>query len=201
MMLLFEAFLTSIVLVGAAELSDRTQLAALSLALKFRENEFQVIAGTLCAFALTTAIAVIFGAGIVEFVKTSRLTLIVSVLFIGLGLYSYFDWGSEEAFEHELAHKKYRPKKSAFATAFGMVFSSELLDKTQIVTILLTANYPTQPLAVFAGVMLSLSAITFVSVIFRTVLHEIYPVKLIRIGSAVLLGLFGILTLITSFFI
>lgn len=83
----------------------------------------------------------------------------------------------------------------SFAAAFGLVFISEIGDKTQLATILL-AGKAKQPWMVFAGSALALVSITALGVIVGTAIAKYVPEKHINIGSAILFIAIGVFFLV-----
>jgi len=203
-MLLLEAFLTSLVLVGASELGDKAQLTAWSLLLKFRKKRARVFAGTVLALAVAAAIAVVFGAGIQEFVNPRLLEVGAALLFLGLCVYTLFEWGGDGAIHHEFGKEidGGKPGNNVFVTAFTRAFVSEFGTKTQLVTVLLTVNYPAGRTEVFLGVVSGIIVVTAISGILGKKVNELHHAhNVVRFVSAASFGLFGMLVLIKNFII
>jgi len=78
----------------------------------------------------------------------------------------------------------------AFWLAFGLVFLAELGDKTQLATLMLSANGHA-PLPVFGGAVLALVLVTLSSALLGDVLAHTVPLRLIHVGAGVAFLLVG----------
>jgi putative Ca2+/H+ antiporter (TMEM165/GDT1 family) len=84
MQIFFTAFLT----VFLAELGDKTQLATLLFASNKDHSKWMVFFGAALALILTSAIAVLLGATITEFVSEKTLKIIGGLGFIAVGIWT-----------------------------------------------------------------------------------------------------------------
>jgi len=71
----------------------------------------------------------------------------------------------------------------------------ELGDKTQIASIALATQF-SSPLIVFIGIMLAFILVTGIGVILGSKFIRLLPVKYLRIGTATLFILFGVIFII-----
>jgi len=68
--------------------------------------------------------------------------------------------------------------------AFGLVFLAELGDKTQLATLMLSAN-GNSPLPVFIGAAGALVLVALISALAGDALSHVLPLRLIHIGAGV----------------
>ena len=181
-------FLTSFVLMFIAELGDKTQLAALAFAAKFKL--IWVILGLFLAFLLNNFIAVAAGSFIGSNLPLLWVEIISYSLFIAFGIWTIFD-----STESDSASKKVIINQ--FFTVFLLLFISEFGDKSQIATMTLSIKYQT-PVAVFLGAIGGQMAANALSVGIGALMGKHLPIKTIKWISAVMfiaVGLIGIISL------
>jgi len=171
-----------------AEMGDKTQLVTLTLSCRYPPR--QVLAGALGALAVITALAVVLGDFLANLFP-QRTTLIASGLFFVLAGV-YMAWKKEEG-----NGATSTCGRGVAAQTFMMVFLAELGDKTQLAAIALTAAYGA-PLAVFfgamAGQLVNHGAAAYLGSRFLSRL----PAHAIRLASAALFLLFGVVFLFTA---
>jgi Ca2+/H+ antiporter, TMEM165/GDT1 family len=126
------AIVSSFLLVAAAEMGDKTQLLALSLAARFR-RPWPVMAGILVATLANHGLAASVGTWVSVHVPPRTLAAVLAVLFIGFGVWALVpDSPPEER----------RPSRSGpFLTTAVLFFLCEIGDKTQLATMALAARY------------------------------------------------------------
>ncbi len=81
-----------------------------------------------------------------------------------------------------------------FWLAFGLVFLAELGDKTQLATLMLSADGQS-PLPVFIGAALALVLVALISTLVGDALGHLVPVRLIHIGAGLAFVIVGLLLL------
>ena len=81
-----------------------------------------------------------------------------------------------------------------FFTAFGTIFLAELADKTEIAVLSLTAKTKS-PWPVFWGAMLAFGVATLIAVLFGEAIGKFVPENILRLVSAGIFILIGVLTL------
>jgi putative Ca2+/H+ antiporter (TMEM165/GDT1 family) len=174
-------------LIFTAELGDKTQLMVLTLALRFGGRP--VLAGAFLAFALLSGSAAIVGKGLGSLLDQDLITRVSAWVFIAFGVYMLFrkvEEGGEEV----------RPSaKAGFAAAFGMISISEMGDKTQIGTLLLSVKYQSFA-AVFLGSLAALFCATLLGVLIAGRLHKHIPTRYISPLAGALFILLGAGTLV-----
>lgn len=83
-----QIFFTAFITVFLAELGDKTQIATLLFASNKDHSKWMVFAGAALALTLTSAIAVLLGATITEWINEKTLKIIGGIGFIGVGLWT-----------------------------------------------------------------------------------------------------------------
>lgn len=133
-------------LVGLAELGDKTQLAVLVLSTKTKQYG-SLLAGVMLAFALTDGIAIVLGDFIASVVPLDYVRIFAGILFVIFGVLMLYNRDKDEDNgSYEL--------KSPFVSGFSLILVSEMGDKTQLAAALFATQY--HPVMVFIGVILAL---------------------------------------------
>ncbi len=182
-------FLASFGLIFLAELGDKTQLMVLTLALRYGGGP--VLGGAFAAFAILSGSAAALGRGLGELFSPALITSLSGVIFIVFGVLLFFRKDSEES-----DHAKPTSRRGFFA-ALGLIAVSEMGDKTQIGTLLLSVKYQAF-FPVFLGSLLALSLAALIGVLLAGRLHALIPVRYIRPASAALFVVMGVATLIAA---
>lgn len=182
----FAAFLATLL----AEMGDKTQLVTLTLSTRY--PPLRVLAGSLGALGVITGIAVILGDFLAHLLPEMVTMIASGLFFIGVGIFLALTCGGEESCEIE------KVPKHVTLQAFLMVFLAELGDKTQLTAIALTAAYGS-PAAIFLGAMggqlINHSLAAYLGSRFLSRL----PAKIIKLGSALLFIVFGLIFLFSAF--
>ncbi|MGO8805083.1 MAG: TMEM165/GDT1 family protein [Candidatus Bathyarchaeia archaeon] len=183
-MLLFSvaAFTASFALIVVAEMGDKTQFIAMSLAAK--HNPYKVLLGIFVATVANFAIMVAIGQVITAFVPLDVISLAASLSFIGFGLWTL---------------KPERPKEeNTKSSRFGVVgtvaaafFIAEFGDKTQLTTISLAAEYQSA-IAVLFGAVLGMLVADGVGIALGVVLGKHIPERILKWVSAAIFVVFGL---------
>jgi len=145
-------FLTAIIstfgLIFLAEIGDKSQLVCMTLAARHRH--LPVLLGAIAAFLILNTLAVVFGAGLAEWIPERILAGAVAILFGAFGIKSLLT--QEEVGEDGEVEEK--PGHGIFATTFLMLLLAEMGDKTQLAIAGLASTLPA--LAVWIGATLAL---------------------------------------------
>jgi putative Ca2+/H+ antiporter (TMEM165/GDT1 family) len=157
-------------LIFLAELGDKTQLAAMTLATRFPWR--RIFLGAAAAFLLLNLLAVGVGRVLFELVPIFWIRLASAALFLFFGIATLR--AKEEAGE-----VKARGGRGPVLTAFTMILLAELGDKTQLVTASLAAQHAS-PVAVFLGSTLALWAVSLLGVLLGAQLVRLVPEKVVR---------------------
>lgn len=179
-----QPLIIAFLLVGLAELGDKTQITVLTLCVK--HEAYKIFSGAAIAYLFLTILAVAAGAAIFKLVDPMVIKVLSSLLFIIFGILIIIKKPEDE----EGCPKD---QKGGFLTAFTLISITEFGDKTQLITIALAAKYKA-PVEVFTGALLGLWSITLLSVtlgktILRffkniTLLHQLAGVVFILLGLA-----------------
>ncbi|MDA2813583.1 TMEM165/GDT1 family protein [Nocardiopsis sp. RSe5-2] len=162
-----------------AEMGDKTQLVALSLATRYRW--WTVLAGitaaTVAVHGLSVLLAEILGLAI----PTDWVTLVAGIAFLGFGLWTLRGDEMTEADERRAASRRVR---SAFLTVAAVFFVAELGDKTMLATITVGTQYHWLP--VWIGSTVGMVAADAVAIALGAVLGKKLPERAVQIAAAVL---------------
>ncbi len=170
---------TSLILILAAEMGDKSQLVCMTLASKHRPTP--VIFGAIAAFSLLNTLAVIFGSAISAWIPEYIVASAVAVLFAVFGLFSLF--GHEEDEDDEIIEKS---GHSIFLTTFLMITLAEFGDKTQLAVVAYSST--ANPYAVWLGSTLALSITSILGVVAgRALLQKISLTYLHKISGIIFL--------------
>lgn len=158
------AFISAFGLVLAVELPDKTMVATVVLTTRFRA--WSVFVGASAAFAIQAIIATFFGSLLTKL--PTNIVLLITALTFGLGAFFLL----REGFSRESADTadawRSGPKTVTFLrstlTSFGVLFTAEWGDASQLVTVGLTARYG-EPLAVGLGAFLGLVSVAGLAVV------------------------------------
>jgi len=180
-----DAFWLSLVMIFLAELGDKTQLVALTLATCY--NTKVVLWGI---FWSTLAIHV-FSAGIGWFMggllPTDWIRFVAGIAFVAFGFWTLR--GDELDDDEESCKTTIHP----FWLVFTTFFMAELGDKTMLSTITLATTNAFLP--VWLGSTIGMVASDGLAIIAGKMLGSKLPAKTIKIGASVIFFLFGALSM------
>lgn len=182
---MLQDFLIPFLVIGLAELGDKTQLAILCLASKTRKH-LQLFLGAMLAFLVTDGLTVLLGEFLTEFIPRRYLKIGAGLLFIMFGLFMLLKKGEEDE-SCEL--------RKPFLSGFGIVLLSEMGDKTQLAAGLFATQY--SPGMVLLGVMAAMAILSWLAVsVARTALKRIHPALVSKIAALLFIAI-GALTLLS----
>ncbi len=138
----FAISLTTFVMIGLAEIGDKSQIVCMTLA--SRHRHWPVLLGASSAFVLLNTLAVTFGAGVMAQIPDHLTAAVLCVLFGILGIHSLVS--STSADEPEVQEQ---PGRNLFFTTLSLIFLAEFGDKTQIAVAGLAGNMA--PIPVWVG--------------------------------------------------
>ncbi len=207
------AALIAFVLVGLAELGDKSQLLLLGFAARHRA--YKVVAGAAIAIALLQALAVIAGGFLGAHLPARLIAVVAGVLFIGFGIMTWRD-REETSGEGPTREGRWGP----VLTVAAALFVGEIGDKTQLMTMsiaadpaasiralgalgagLATPNAGTVStgIGVWFGSSLGFLAADLVAIVVGAAVGSRLPRHLISRVSAVVFVVFGVMTLASAF--
>jgi putative Ca2+/H+ antiporter (TMEM165/GDT1 family) len=186
--------LTVLALVFVVELPDKTMVATLVLANRYRP--LPVLAGVGAAFALQMGIAVTVG---------GALSLLPRPLTLGI-VAALFAVGAVLLIRESRRHEDESPKDTPAATSawriavisFGVLLLAEFGDGSQIATAAMSARYG-DPLSVFLGAWLGEMAVCTIAALAGRALLKLVPVRWVQRVAAAMFTLFAILAVVEIF--
>src|SRR5438034_7799977 len=176
------ALLSSFMVVALAEMGDKTQLVALSMASRDR-RPWVVLLGILIATTVNHALASSVGVWVVTRIPAAVVQWILALSFIGFGV-----WTLVPDSPIELSRL---PAWGPLVTTVVVFFLAEMGDKTQLATVALAARFGS-PVAVTAGTTLGMLAADALAVFAGNYLATRLSIIWIRRAAAALFFLFGL---------
>src|SRR6266704_1736748 len=170
------ALLSSFMVVALAEMGDKTQLVALSMASRYR-RPWAVMLGILIATTINHALASSVGVWAASRVPTAVVEWILGLSFIGFGVWTLVPDTYDEPTK--------RPTWGPLVTTTVVFFLAEMGDKTQLATVALAARFGS-PVAVTAGTTLGMLASDALAVFAGSYLATRLPMVRISRAAAVL---------------
>jgi len=170
-----------------AEMPDKTALAALVLATKYKPAP--VFVGTALALAVQSAVAVVAGS-LLSLLPARPVHIFAGLFFIASGLFMWIkkdDDDNEEDPEKAPSGTRFL---TAFATAFGVVFLAEWGDLTQLATAAFAAQRRA-PWTVFFAATLALWSVAAIAVVVGQRTAKILSPEIIKRVAAALFVLIG----------
>lgn len=181
-----ESLLVAFGLVFVAELGDKTQLVALSLAARYRP--LPVLAGVAIAQLLAQGIAVVVGGLLGTALPTTAISIGAGLLFLGFAAWTLLGDDGEE--EVEIGDR------SVVLAVAVAIFIAELGDKTMLTAGALAARG--NPVLVWLGGTAGVIAAGAVAIVVGNVLGARLPKRAVRVISAVLFAVFGIALIVDA---
>jgi putative Ca2+/H+ antiporter (TMEM165/GDT1 family) len=186
-------WLTSFLLIFAAEVGDKSQLVCMALAVRYRA--VPVALGASVAFLLLNTLAVVFGSVIASWIPELIVSLAVSLLFLVFGIHALLAQEDDE--DISANDIKVKSQQHIMFSTFALITLAEFGDKTQLAVIGLSSQV--DPLAVWLGASAALIATSIMAIrIGRTILQRI-PIVLLHRLSGVLFLLFAMLAGYSAF--
>jgi Ca2+/H+ antiporter, TMEM165/GDT1 family len=181
---------TAFALIFPVELPDKTFVATLVLATRYRP--LLVWIGVSAAFVVQCLVAVVAG-GLLALLPAALVGAVAGALFLAGAVVLWRGAGSadedEAAEEQEVAARTTADVHGfkVVATSFGVLFLAEWGDLSQLLTAGLAARYH-DPVSVFAGSWLALVAVAALAVLLgRTLLRFVRLSTIRRVGAVVCL--------------
>jgi putative Ca2+/H+ antiporter (TMEM165/GDT1 family) len=177
-----DEFFLSLGLIFLAELGDKTQLVALTLATRFRAGV--VLAGIFVATLLVHLLSVGLGGLTGAFLSRGWIELLSGLAFIGFGLWTI------RGDELDEDHGARQSLTSPFLIVTVTFFLAELGDKTMLGTVTLAASYSL--LAVWIGSTMGMVLSDALAIWVGHALGKRLPERAVKIGAAGIFFVFGI---------
>lgn len=158
---MLQDLLVPLVMVGVAELGDKTQLSILLLSTR-TQRHLALLIGVTLAFLIVDGAAIILGSMATGFLPITPLKIGSGIVFIICGLFtlrSKPEGGKAKAYSG-----------NPFLAGFGLILLTEWGDKTQLAAGLFATQY--NPLWVLLGTMLALILLSVMAVYLGKFLGE-----------------------------
>ncbi|QBJ96654.1 TMEM165/GDT1 family protein [Rhodococcus sp. ABRD24] len=186
------AILLSFGVIFVAELGDKSQLMAMTFALRYRW--WVVIAGITVATTAVHLVSVGVGHFLGAAIPTAAMSILGGVAFLIFGLWTLRgDKLSDQ--EEQKAHKV---TGSAFLAVASAFFLAELGDKTMLATVTLATD--NDWVGVWIGSTVGMVAADALAIVVGALLGRHLPEAVVRIGAAVLFFAFGAWLLLGGLF-
>ena len=189
-------FLTVVVTIFIAELTDKDALLLLALATRIRPRVAFAAGAT--AFTITTAIIITIGYFLLRVIPVFWIRLAGGVIMIIFAIWQYVST-EEETEEKRLVERTSRKSTwSIFLGAVSLLIILDLAgDATEVLTIVLVARF-SNALLVFLGAVLALVAASGVETILGSRLKRYLSPKRLRILSLVVFLVIGSFVIATT---
>ena len=184
--------LTTFAAIFPAELPDKTMVASMVLATRYR-HPWAVWAGATLAFVVHVTVAVLAGR-LLTLLPERPVQVVVAGLF-ALGAVMLWREGGHVEDESEVAAVAAVGPVAVAQRAFLVVFLAEWGDLTQLATASLAAGSG-EPWSVFVGALLALSTVAAIAVVAGRTILRVLPVKVVRRIAAVLFAGLAVYTLV-----
>ncbi|MBY6539113.1 TMEM165/GDT1 family protein [Rhodococcus sp. BP-349] len=178
------ALLLSFGVIFVAELGDKSQLMAMTFALKYRW--WVVIGGITIATTLVHLVSVAVGHYLGVALPTHLIGIVGGVAFLVFGLWTL----RGDSLDDEEKTKADRVTKSAFIAVASAFFLAELGDKTMLATVTLASD--NDWVGVWIGSTLGMVAADALAIVIGATLGKHLPERLITLGAATLFFVFGV---------
>ena len=178
-----QALLLSFGVIFVAELGDKSQLMAMTFAVRYKF--WTVLAGITAATALVHLASVGIGRAVGVNLPTSLINMVAGVAFLLFGAWTL----RGDQLSDEEAAKAQRVKRSAFIAVAVAFFLAELGDKTMLATITLATTEGW--VGTWIGSTAGMVAADALAIGLGAALGRRLPEKAVRIGAAALFFIFG----------
>jgi Ca2+/H+ antiporter, TMEM165/GDT1 family len=184
---------TAFGLVFLAELGDKTQLLSMGFGARYPLRT--VMIGLTLGFATAGAIAALIGGVLGAALPAKPIAIVGGILFLVFALFTLRGLGrNDDTVEEEMEHVV-RTRNVVLSIALTIVLG-ELGDKTQLTTATLAAR--SNPLAVWIGATGGEVLAASIGAYFGARLGARLKPDVVKIASAALFALFGVLLLVTA---
>ncbi|WP_338887578.1 TMEM165/GDT1 family protein [Rhodococcus sovatensis] len=182
---MLSALLLSFAVIFVAELGDKSQLMAMTFALRYKW--YAVIGGITVATTVVHLVSVAVGHFLGLSIPTAAISIVGGIAFVIFGLWTLRGDSLSEV-EGEKASKVTRSAFIAIASAF---FLAELGDKTMLATVTLATD--NDWVGVWIGSTVGMVAADALAIVVGAVLGKHLPERVIQFGAAILFFVFGVM--------
>ncbi|AKE88007.1 probable conserved transmembrane protein [Rhodococcus aetherivorans] len=180
---MWSALVLSFAVVFVAELGDKSQLMAMTFALRYRW--WVVLSGILAATTAVHLVSVAVGHYLGLAIPTSAMAIVGGLAFLFFGLWTL----RGDSLDEDEQGKAARVTRSAFLAVLSAFFLAELGDKTMLATIALAADNDWA--GVWVGSTIGMVAADALAIVVGAVLGKHLPENAIRLAAAALFFGFG----------
>ncbi len=189
---MFAAVLLSFAVIFVAELGDKSQLMAMTFAL--RHSWWVVLGGITVATTAIHLISVAVGHYLGAALPTHLLGILAGVAFVLFGLWTL----RGDSLSDDEATRAQRSTAPAFFAVTSAFLLAELGDKTMLATVTLAAD--NDWVGVWIGSTLGMVAADALAILVGAIAGKHLPERFIQITAAALFVVFGAFMLLDSFF-
>lgn len=186
---MIQDFLIPFATIALAEMGDKTQLAMMAMAARYRHT-MQIFLGAMLASVIVDGSAVVLGGYISKFVPRTPIAVAAGVMFVLFGIYSLL------AKEQEQVKIAAVTKRSVLIAAFALFFFSEFGDKSQLAALLFGTQY--NLLLALLGALAGIAAVLVIMLRIGKYVSKNLSEKTIRLLSALLFIGIGLVTLLKA---
>lgn len=186
------ALLLSFGVIFVAELGDKSQLMAMTFALRYRW--WVVIGGITVATTVVHLVSVAVGHSLGAALPTNLINIIGGLVFLGFAAWTL----RGDSLSDDEQSKAGRVGTSAFLAVASAFFLAELGDKTMLATITLAAD--NDWIGVWIGSTVGMVAADALAIVVGAVLGKHLPERFIQLAAATLFLVFGVLLLLGALF-
>ena len=194
-----QSLLAAMGLVFVAELGDKTQMVALTFGARHKLTP--VLIGVALAYMTTNLLSVIIGGLLGATLPTRAIGIVGGILFLGFALWTLRGDKSdeadqaEEALEEQVEAATSTHRSVILSTALAM-FVAEFGDKTMLATATLAAK--ANPVFTWIGATIGIILAGTLGAVVGNVFGARLPERVLRIGSAAMFFVFGVILIVTS---
>jgi len=182
----FTPLVAAFFLIALTEIADKTMIAVITLSSKHARTF--VFIGALAALAVLSAIGVIVGQVLFDYLPRDWIEIAAGVLFLAFGVATLLLPEKEKERSVKLS------QWGGLGASFALVAVMELGDKSQLSIIALSAQYG-DGLLVLVGAVIGFALVTLIGVTLGAEIGKRVPERYIRLGSGVIFLAFGIIFL------
>ncbi|MFD4265627.1 TMEM165/GDT1 family protein [Rhodococcus sp. NPDC058481] len=186
------ALLLSFGVIFVAELGDKSQLMAMTFALRYKW--WVVVGGITVATTIVHLVSVGVGHSLGAALPTNLISIVGGIAFVIFALWTL----RGDSLSDDEQNKAARVGTSAFLAVASAFFLAELGDKTMLATITLAAD--NDWVGVWIGSTVGMVAADALAIVVGAVLGKHLPERFIQLGAATLFLVFGVMLLLEGLF-
>ncbi|SDC49851.1 TMEM165/GDT1 family protein [Rhodococcus tukisamuensis] len=186
------ALLLSFGVIFVAELGDKSQLMAMTFALRYKW--WVVIGAITAATTVVHLVSVAVGHYLGAALPTNLISIVGGIAFVGFAAWTL----RGDSLTDDEQNKAARVGTSAFLAVASAFFLAELGDKTMLATITLAAD--NDWVGVWIGSTIGMVAADALAIVVGAVLGKHLPERFIQLAAATLFLVFGVMLLLDGLF-